>query len=839
MKLTSIATVVAALALAAAPSFASEDQTATFKSGHDDYRKTPKLEEFAEKAGKQGSLDAEKTARAFLAEHAASYGIADETQDLKLTSTRQSLVGTHFHFAQMLDGIAVEKGEVIVSVSNKTGAVYSAYNNFYPGQEQLAGKAKRAVVESEVAFDSAWSNLKVHGKLQSAPDAKLVYRVNDKGEFRLVYLTFLDTAAPFGAWQHEIDAYTGKVLSRVETSIERKVSHKKVNPELFTGQVLDRRQAFATFAQKSKNAPSEVTARANGKGLVFDPDPRTTLNASNLQDNSPAADLDAAYFERDLRDLAFDGTTYKLEGPWAKIGDFEGPNTVVSTSTTGRWTAKRGDESFNDAMTYFHLDQSQRYIQSLGFVGAKAIQGAPIEADADGVDGDDNSHYIPTTNKLAYGHGCVDDDEDADVILHEYGHAITFSINANWEGGDTGAMGEGFGDYWGASYSLSTPGGMIYKPFEIYSWDGHGPTDACWPGRVLNATDMIYNPATTYEAHVPIGNHQSDELWSTPLFEALMTLIQQGVPHAEVDQIILEAQFGLGAGIKMRDLAQATILAARRLHPTGPHADVFQQKFAAQHIVEMPQAVLGVDHITYDGLGDDGVADPGEAIDLKVAVGNRGTLPAAAIHATLTSETAGVTVTNAETTFSDTDAGAVVEADEALSLATSGDLACGTAVHLTLTLTFTGGLQPNIVVPIEFNLGKARGMLVSATPNMAIPDDAPAGLTNTIAVASTGNVSANLAVDLNVQHTYIGDLKVSLTSPSGTQVVLHANSDGSADNIVGRYPSTLTPAEALSKFLGEPMAGDWKLQVVDSAAQDTGNLVSWGLYDVAGYECQH
>ena len=100
------------------------------------------------------------------------------------------------------------------------------------------------------------------------------------------------------------------------------------------------------------------------------------------------------------------------------------------------------------------------------------------------------------------------------------------------------------------------------------------------------------------------------------------------------------------------------------------------------------------------------------------------------------------------------------------------------------------------------------------------------------------NVSANLAVDLNVQHTYIGDLKVVLTSPTGTQVVLHANSDGSTDNIVGRYPTTLTPAEALSKFLGEPVTGDWKLSIVDSAAQDTGSLVSWGLYDVAGYECQ-
>ena len=37
---------------------------------------------------------------------------------------------------------------------------------------------------------------------------------------------------------------------------------------------------------------------------------------------------------------------------------------------------------------------------------------------------DDNSFFSPATRKIKYGSGGVDDAEDADVILHEYGHAI-------------------------------------------------------------------------------------------------------------------------------------------------------------------------------------------------------------------------------------------------------------------------------------------------------------------------------------------------------------------------------------------------------------------------------
>jgi hypothetical protein len=212
-----------------------------------------------------------------------------------------------------------------------------------------------------------------------------------------------------------------------------------------------------------------------------------------------------------------------------------------------------------------------------------------MDIDSDGVNGDDNSHFSGTgaTGYLAFGHGCVNDSEDADVILHEYGHAIQASINSSWSGGDTGAMGEGFGDYWAGSYSYSTTNGKTYHPEWAFTWDGHS---SCWGGRAMNRTDAKYNSTKSYGAHQSVtegtATFQSDELWSTPLFQSLTALMAAGKSRADVDKIILEAHFGLGSGVKMPAMATAIVSAATKLFPAdSSFANTFKAKFEAQNIL--------------------------------------------------------------------------------------------------------------------------------------------------------------------------------------------------------------------------------------------------------------
>lgn len=106
----------------------------------------------------------------------------------------------------------------------------------------------------------------------------------------------------------------------------------------------------------------------------------------------------------------------------------------------------------------------------------------------------------------------------------------------------------------------------------------------------------------------------------------------------------------------------------------------------------------------------------------------------------------------------------------------------------------------------------------SVTPNAAIKDNQTT--TSIINFTEAGNVD-KLSVNLDIAHTYRGDLTVKLTSPSGKEVTLHNREGGSADN--------LTFEVDRSEFADEPITGDWKLTVQDSAAQDEGLLKSWGL----------
>ena len=67
---------------------------------------------------------------------------------------------------------------------------------------------------------------------------------------------------------------------------------------------------------------------------------------------------------------------------------------------------------------------------------------------------------------------------------------------------------------------------------------------------------------------------------------------------------------------------------------------------------------------------------------------------------------------------------------------------------------------------------------------------------------------------------------------------LHNRTGGTADNIIGNYPVTLTPVSNLAQLAGQPLDGTWTLKVVDYASGNEGVIESWGLNDVNGYDCE-
>lgn len=128
----------------------------------------------------------------------------------------------------------------------------------------------------------------------------------------------------------------------------------------------------------------------------------------------------------------------------------------------------------------------------------------------------------------------------------------------------------------------------------------------------------------------------------------------------------------------------------------------------------------------------------------------------------------------------------------------------------------------------EIEIGGRVGAIIEVqeTPGMMIPDSNPSGIERTLTITESGQVK-EVSVSVDITHTYIGDLLVSLVSPSGANVVLHQRTGGSADNLIATYTAATT--SALQTLRGQALQGAWKLKVADLEAVDVGKLNRWGL----------
>jgi subtilisin-like proprotein convertase family protein len=115
-------------------------------------------------------------------------------------------------------------------------------------------------------------------------------------------------------------------------------------------------------------------------------------------------------------------------------------------------------------------------------------------------------------------------------------------------------------------------------------------------------------------------------------------------------------------------------------------------------------------------------------------------------------------------------------------------------------------------------------------PNVSIPDNDPAGIEDTLSVDRDGKIKS-ISIDLDVKHTWVGDLNIVLVSPDGEEIKLHKRGGRGRDDIVGRFggDGELKAYDDLASLVGKDVRGDWKLKINDMAGQDVGTLVSWGL----------
>jgi kexin len=115
----------------------------------------------------------------------------------------------------------------------------------------------------------------------------------------------------------------------------------------------------------------------------------------------------------------------------------------------------------------------------------------------------------------------------------------------------------------------------------------------------------------------------------------------------------------------------------------------------------------------------------------------------------------------------------------------------------------------------------------TATPNVPIPDNNATFITDTITVAASGIGRIEFVeINFNTNHTYMGDLEITLTAPSGTVSRLN-EVHGCAGNACPLSGSTWRFGSA--RHLGEAANGNWTLAVRDLGPLDTGTFQSWQL----------
>ncbi|MBM3976455.1 MAG: hypothetical protein FJ299_05640 [Planctomycetes bacterium] len=141
----------------------------------------------------------------------------------------------------------------------------------------------------------------------------------------------------------------------------------------------------------------------------------------------------------------------------------------------------------------------------------------------------------------------------------------------------------------------------------------------------------------------------------------------------------------------------------------------------------------------------------------------------------------------------------------------------GTLTAWSLTMKAGGGGGPTTTNKSSTDVPKA------------IPDNNATGVSSVLPVSGLAGALTDANVSVAITHPYKGDLRVTLIHPDGTQVILHNQSGGSADNISTTYDTLTAPAQSLSVLNGKTPNGTWQLRVHDLAAQDIGTLTAWSL----------
>jgi hypothetical protein len=333
--------------------------------------------------------------------------------------------------------------------------------------------------------------------------------------------------------------------------------------------------AAGTLALAPATDAKPPTGSDTAQAWVFMVNPVQSSGDESLTDDKDARSAVpmSAYAEVPLQNL--DGSGY-LRGKWAYVESSTG---TPAYAKDGEYFYTRDQDQFEQVMGYFWVNQAQEYLQSLGFGSTlPGIVHQPFHVKINQFGGD-NSYETDKPFRIRLGKGGVDDAEDAEVIVHEYGHAVHQSqVPGFGQSADAGAIGEAFGDYFGVTVGLAAADQYGWPvaaeracPMD---WDSTSYTDA--PHCIRRFDRNLMATATG-------GVHFRGQIWSQALWEIRLGYPGLGKSTAAWDSTLIASQFGYAVDTSFSAAAKATYETA--LARDGqPFADLVKARFAARGI---------------------------------------------------------------------------------------------------------------------------------------------------------------------------------------------------------------------------------------------------------------
>lgn len=484
--------------------------------------------------------------RAFLRANTDQTGLRADENSLQVVKEVATPINRVVHFQQMHEGIPVVDTSVVVQVDDANRIRQVDLGNATATVAEKVGDDRKKTPKQ--AIEAAMAAVGEATLRQPVKDCTEVYFPTDAG-LKLAYEVLILTRNPPHDWRVIVDA--------------------------FSAQILEQR---------------DLLFHVDGEGFVFDPNPVVTANNNTLRDptatagtcgfaGTALATIDDEQVTRTLKDITLDGGVHKLEGPFVKMRNFGPPNIAPPTeASANNFKYSSGDERFEAVNVYYHVDTTQRYIQSLGITTA---HNKVIECDAhDGIGG--GAFFSPGDGGLHFGDSgsCRPNRaSDGDVMLHEYGHAIQNDQVPGWGvtnpvtgRRETRAMGEGFGDIL-ACVALAERGGGFQREF-FEDW-----IFADTPLHALRRVDGTKN----YENHWTNQEHADGEIWSAALWNIYRTIggdsmnaaTREAAANALLKTVIL-SHHSLAANASMPDGAEAVM-----------NTNAALPEFRGQHLIQM------------------------------------------------------------------------------------------------------------------------------------------------------------------------------------------------------------------------------------------------------------